>query len=71
MTINIDASNCPLCQQNNHCDVGSPQGCWCTLEKVPNMLIQQVPDEKKGKSCICQACIKKFNLTQAENFTSL
>jgi hypothetical protein len=71
MTKNLNAGHCPLCQQNNCCDVASPQGCWCTREKVPNALIQQVPDEKKGKSCICQACIKKFNLAKGDNFTSL
>jgi hypothetical protein len=71
MTKNLDASHCPLCQQNNYCDVASSQGCWCTQEKVPNALIQQVPDGKKGKSCICQTCIKKFNLAKEENFTSL
>jgi hypothetical protein len=71
MTINLDASHCPLCQQKNCCDVASPQGCWCTQEKVPNALIQQVPDDKKGQSCICQACINKFNLTKGDNFTAL
>ncbi len=71
MTINLDASHCPLCQQDNRCDVASAQGCWCSLEKVPKALIQQVPDDKKGQSCICQTCIKKFNLTQEGNFTAL
>jgi hypothetical protein len=40
-------------------------------EDVPKALIQQVPDKSKGKACICQACIKKFNLTQEDNFTSI
>lgn len=71
MTINVETSNCPLCQQKNYCDVDSPQQCWCTLEKVPQALIQQVPDKAKGKSCICKACIKKFNLTEKNNFTPL
>ena len=71
MTINLDAKHCPLCQQNNLCDFTSSQGCWCTREKVPNALIQQVSDENKGKSCICQSCIKKFNLAKGDNFTSL
>jgi hypothetical protein len=71
MTINIETSNCPLCQQKNCCDVDSPEQCWCTLEKVPKALIQQVPDKAKGKICICQACIKKFNLTEKDNFTAL
>jgi hypothetical protein len=71
MTIKFDVSHCPLCQQSNLCEVTSLQGCWCTKEKVPKALIQQVPDESKGKTCICQACIKKFNLTKEDNFTSL
>ena len=71
MTINVDASLCPLCQQKNRCDVASPLGCWCSLEKVPHALIQLVPDDKKGQSCICQTCIKKFNLTKEDNFIAL
>ena len=71
MTINLDANHCPLCEQNNHCDVASPHGCWCSLEKVPNALIHHVPDDKKGQSCICQTCIKKFNLTKEDNFNAL
>jgi hypothetical protein len=41
------------------------------LEKVPKALINQVQDESKGKACICQACITKFNLAKEDNFTSL
>jgi len=63
---------CPLCSNLNLCRVSdTTKPCWCMLEKVPKALIQQVPDTKKGKSCICQACIKKFNLTKQDNFTSL
>ncbi|NQZ20691.1 MAG: cysteine-rich CWC family protein [Colwellia sp.] len=71
MTLNPNVSHCPLCQQKNRCEIASLQGCWCLLEKVPKALIQQVSDEDKDKVCICQACIKKFNLTKEDNFTSL
>ncbi len=64
--------NCPLCNNNNLCGVNdTTKPCWCTLNKVPNELIQQVPESKKGKSCICQACIKKFNLDKEDNFKAL
>jgi hypothetical protein len=71
MTLNINASHCPLCQQKNLCNVTSPQGCWCTKKKVPTKLIQQVPEEAKGKRCICQACVDKFNLAEENNFIAL
>ncbi|MBA6234473.1 MULTISPECIES: cysteine-rich CWC family protein [unclassified Colwellia] len=71
----MQASNqpyCPLCNNQNLCGVSNTtKPCWCTLEKVPSALIQGVPDAEKGKSCICQACIKKFNLAQKDSFTLL
>jgi hypothetical protein len=67
-----DTSSCPLCSNTNLCGVNNTtKPCWCMLEKVPNELIQQVPAKAKGKSCICQACIKKFNLSQEDNFKAL
>lgn len=63
---------CPLCNNLNLCAVSdTTKPCWCMLEKVPKALISQVPDETKGKACICQACITKFNLAQKDNFISL
>jgi hypothetical protein len=71
----MQASNqpqCPLCNNQNLCGVSNTtKPCWCTLEKVPSALIQGVPDAEKGKICICQACIKKFNLAQKDSFTLL
>jgi len=63
---------CPLCSNLNLCAVSdTTKVCWCMQEDVPKALIQQVPDKSKGKACICQACIKKFNLTKEDNFTSI
>jgi hypothetical protein len=63
---------CPLCNNLNLCGISdTTTPCWCMVENVPKALINQVPDEKKGKACICQACIKKFNLAKEDNFTSL
>lgn len=71
LTVNSNASYCPLCQQSNACQVDAPQGCWCASQKVPNALIKKVPAAQQGKACICQACINKFNLTESDNFKSL
>ncbi len=62
MTTSDEQSRCPLCQLNNRCGINETTACWCTQEKVPAALIAQLPNEKKGNVCICQACIKKFNL---------
>ena len=60
MPINLDDSICPLCQQNNRCDVQAQQGCWCMKTEVPTALLDKVPDSLKGKKCICNACIERF-----------
>jgi len=62
MTVPDEQSRCPICQLNNRCGVNDTTPCWCTLEKVPAELIAQLSDEQKDKVCICQACIKNFNL---------
>ncbi|WP_284244427.1 cysteine-rich CWC family protein [Thalassotalea insulae] len=62
MPASIDSSICPLCQQQNHCGVNNAEPCWCTKSKMPAKLLAQVPKQLQKKSCICQACLKKFNL---------
>jgi hypothetical protein len=66
MTKSFDGTVCPLCQANNKCGVNGKEPCWCAKEKVPAALISQVPDELLNKSCICQACIEKFNLANVQ-----
>jgi hypothetical protein len=63
MDESIDSAICPLCQTANKCGVNDAEPCWCTKEKVPEALIAQVSAKYLNKSCICQACIEKFNLT--------
>lgn len=67
----IDDTLCPLCQAKNQCGINQygkkdNELCWCTKEKIPEALISQVPAESLHKSCICQACIQKFNLDNAK-----
>ncbi len=56
--------NCPLCSQANHC--GMEKGldnCWCAADgmEFPGELLQQLPDQQKGQSCICEACVRAFH----------
>ena len=57
----IDPSICPLCQQNNRCDLVAASGCWCMKVNVPQALIARVPVVVKNKSCICNACIAAYH----------
>ena len=57
----IDTSQCPLCQQNNFCEMNADVPCWCTKSEVKAELLKQVPKELSRKSCICKECIDKFN----------
>ncbi len=35
--------------------------CWCNNVKIPQELLDLVPQEQRGKHCICLACIDAFN----------
>lgn len=48
---------CPLCGEPNNCQHGKE--CWCTKVIVPDYIIKMIPEDKKGKACICKSCIEK------------
>jgi len=66
MSKQADETLCPLCHLDNFCGVNDPNGCWCMKEKVPTALIDKVPSHLKRQSCICQACIKKYQFDLAK-----
>lgn len=54
---------CPLCRKSNHCAyaAGRPaEECWCMNLSVPKALLAQIPDEQRGKSCVCEACVRAY-----------
>ncbi|WP_440876887.1 cysteine-rich CWC family protein [Thalassotalea sp. PLHSN55] len=59
--MNQNLTTCPLCQQENKCAVSAKEGCWCMKTPIPKALIAQLPTELKNKTCICNACVEKFN----------
>ncbi|MGJ8582365.1 MAG: cysteine-rich CWC family protein, partial [Psychromonas sp.] len=52
---------CPLCLQDNSCDVKAKKGCWCSQIEVPAGLLDLLDDNMKNKQCICHVCISRFN----------
>lgn len=56
-----DENICPICQKENHCDAQNAHQCWCMTISFPKELISQLPEELKGKRCICKNCIMEYN----------
>jgi len=62
----IDATRCPLCPlcgEQNRCamevarETGEPQApCWCMAADFRNAPLAAVPQETRGKACICARC---------------
>ncbi|QIL82152.1 cysteine-rich CWC family protein [Diaphorobacter sp. HDW4A] len=56
-----DTSHCPLCGQANQCAIVAglpPESCWCMNEPVSNEALERIPQEQRGKACICPACAR-------------
>jgi len=61
------AKTCPLCGKDNRCGLlgqNPTEPCWCTQEVFPSKLLERVPEDSKGKACICRECLEKFHLDQ-------
>ncbi|MEG3753151.1 cysteine-rich CWC family protein [Psychromonas arctica] len=56
----MSEKNCPLCLQENHCDVVAKQGCWCNKVTVPQALLDLIDEQAKNKHYICNVCISRF-----------
>lgn len=60
MTTKMNDKVCPLCGVKNNCMAHEKESCWCNEVKIPNELLELVPEDKKRKVCICLSCIQKF-----------
>ena len=56
----INETICPFCKAKNNCMAHSEKPCWCIQVKVPQELLELVPENKKRKTCICLTCIQTF-----------
>ncbi|WP_026972705.1 cysteine-rich CWC family protein [Aliagarivorans marinus] len=53
------SKRCPLCKQDNHCQVESG-ACWCMQRTIPLDLLSLLPEEQRGVACICPNCVTAF-----------
>ena len=56
----MDDKICPLCGQDNNCQSGN-KDCWCKTVEFPEGIFDLIPEEKRGKACICLSCVNKYN----------
>jgi hypothetical protein len=59
----IDPNYCPICREPNSCAMeiartsgNKPEHCWCFDADFSADIMARVPDEAKGRACICQKC---------------
>lgn len=68
---NSTAANlCPLCGEDNSCgqrfvnanNATPVKACWCMDITIafPASLLNTVPEADKGKTCICKACVLRY-----------
>ncbi|HMQ12505.1 MAG TPA: cysteine-rich CWC family protein [Candidatus Competibacter phosphatis] len=51
------SSRCPLCGQPNECGIAAGQStCWCFETRIPPEVLEKVPPELRGVTCVCKAC---------------
>ena len=48
----------------------SNEPCWCNKVKIPQELLDLVPESKKQKVCICLKCIQGFKDDQQKLINS-
>jgi len=60
-----ESSLCPICENDNYCEIDSEKECWCLSTEFPKNLFDALADNEKNQRCICQACIEKFKLGKA------
>ena len=48
---------CPLCGGPNECGLAAGKSeCWCFEAKIAPEVLERVPEEAKGKVCVCRGC---------------
>lgn len=50
---------CPLCGEDNNCKSRSGD-CWCNTVIIPDYVLEMLPEDKRGKACICESCVEKY-----------
>ncbi|MEO5761487.1 MAG: cysteine-rich CWC family protein [Vicinamibacteria bacterium] len=48
---------CPLCKLPNACGMAAGSiACWCSQVTITPSALQRLPEEAKGRACVCRRC---------------
>ena len=54
---------CPICGRPNECAAAAPGSfedpCWCLAAQFASDVLAKIPDNKRGKACVCRFCVGK------------
>ncbi len=55
----LKQDRCPLCGGPNECGLAAGKSeCWCVEAKIGPEVLEKVPEEAKGKVCVCEKCVQ-------------
>ena len=61
MGCGVHPARCPLCGRENDCRQASSDAykglCWCERVTFPDELMQRLPEEARGRACVCRSCV--------------
>ena len=64
------AEKCPLCGKGNDCQRCASDTykgpCWCFKVDMPAELVARVPEDLRGKACICRECVMDFHRQETD-----
>lgn len=55
----VDATRCAICGKPNDCALASGREiteCWCATAAIGPEALMRVPEEKRGRVCLCPEC---------------
>ena len=54
-----DPRHCAICGEPNDCAMAEQRPlteCWCATATIDPAALARVPEEKRGKVCLCPSC---------------
>ncbi|MGL5099408.1 MAG: cysteine-rich CWC family protein, partial [Fusobacteriaceae bacterium] len=59
----MEKGRCPVCGKMNGCHMvegKDHESCWCMKVKFDEKILQHIPEEYRGISCVCMGCTVEF-----------
>ncbi|HVZ41649.1 MAG TPA: cysteine-rich CWC family protein [Candidatus Kapabacteria bacterium] len=68
MPATFDPARCPLCAAPNHCTIAARaidaagalaaagEPCWCETAAFAPEALEAVPEDARGRACLCARC---------------